>query len=189
MPAAATGYSAPRQSSRGGGDVVGGARFHRRGHVGNPVESAITWILPPKCLFLPEYPDMVAGLDTLGYPIGRDQGAVQCQVQQLIAFGLGEGLMEVRGLRGQHVEALVQIPARGGPGQPVIASQVLHAHGVTKPAQHEFRLRPGNSGPLLRPPIVGLAVAVQQTGEVGKGFDRHVVDGRVGKHVGSLQRI
>lgn len=50
-----------------------------------------------------------------------------------------------------------------------------------------LRLRQGCSGPLEGPSIVG--PAVQQAGEEVQGFDRHVAGGRVGKHVGSLQRM
>lgn len=97
--------------------------------------------------------------------------------------------MQVRGLGGEYVDALVQIPVGRGLRQPVIAPQVNHARVVAEPAQHQFRLRPGRASPLKRAQIMGPAVTVQQAGEVVQGFDRHVADGRVGEHVGSLQRM
>ena len=55
--------------------------------------------------------------------------------------------------------------------------------------QHQFRLGAGRTGAVFGVPIVGLAVMVQQLGEVGQGFGGYVAGGRVGEHVRFLQRI
>ncbi|CAM3096406.1 hypothetical protein KV203_10945 [Skermania piniformis] len=47
-------------------------------------------------------------------PVGVDQCRVQAQVRPLFACGLVEDVVQVRGLVGDHVDRLVEVPVGGG---------------------------------------------------------------------------
>lgn len=132
---------------------------------------------------------MIAFLGALRQAVGGNQGAVQGQVGPTVFLRLALGLVEVRSVGGQHVDALVQVPVGSGLGQAEVAGQVDDPRRVAAPAQDELRLGPGRACPLVRTGVVGHAVAVQQAGEVVQGFSGYVADGRVDKHVGSLRRM
>ena len=59
----------------------------------------------------------------------------------------------------------------GGLGQPVIAAQGCYAGIVPESAQNELGPGARRAGPLERPGVVVLAVAMQQTGEPVQTFD------------------
>lgn len=118
-------------------------------------------MLPPKRLCLPEYHRWLPFSVRSASEVAGDQRPVQGQIGQAIGLRLHQGFVQIRGLGGQHVDALVQVPVGGGLGQSVIGGQGCYAGAVAVPAQHQFRLGPGRARPLERAQIVGLAVAVQ----------------------------
>lgn len=144
-------------------------------------------MLRPVVLVLTGVPQVVAVGPAFGESVGGDQCPLQGQVGQLLGVRGGQDLVQLRCLAGEHVDVLVQVAVGGGLGEAVIAGQVGDPARVAEPAQDELGLSPGRAGPLGRPEIVGPAMPVQQTGEEGQSFDRHVTDGRVGENVGPLQ--
>src|SRR3712207_2961275 len=90
---------------------------------------------------------VVAGIGILGpAPVGADEGAVEDDMGPAGGLAGLEHRVQVRGGRGEHVDALVQIPAAGCGGHPGIAGQGGHAGVLPEPAQHQQRLGGGRGG-------------------------------------------
>lgn len=143
-------------------DVVGRARFHRggpqreAGGVGDDLD------VPAETFVLARIPGVVALLRPFGQPVGGNQGAVQGEVGQVVLLRGGQALVQVRGVGGQHIDALVQVLVGSGLGQIMIGGQCCYAGVAAIPAQYQFRLGAGRAGPLVRTGVMGAPVAVQQ---------------------------
>ena len=96
-------------------------------------------------------PQVVTGLGSRGDPIGGDQRAVQAQVGLAGGVRLGEDMVQVRGVRGDGVQALVQIAIGGGVADGRVGGERMQVDAVAQPAQHQQHLSMHGGRALPRP--------------------------------------
>jgi len=130
-------------------------------------------------------PEVVAGIGTLPAPGRGDQGAVEADVFPPGFDPVGEDVVQVRGMGGDHVDTFVEIAVGGGLRDPRVAGECCDVGTVPEPAQHHHRLDVDGRGPLPRPVVGSLAVRGQDAGDEGQGVLGHVERGTIGDHVGS----
>jgi hypothetical protein len=93
---------------------------------------------------------VLAALGAGGDPVGRNQRAVQAQEGQRAGAGAGQHVGQVGGVRGDHVECLVQVPIGGGDAQLRVGGQGAHVEAVAQPTQQQGALGVHRAGPLRR---------------------------------------
>lgn len=123
--------------------------------------------------------------DLLGQAAGVEPLAVQDHEGDAFVPGPFQGFVQVRGLRGEGLGALGDVPVRGGAGDAVVAVELLDAGAVTEPAQDENRLlaageRPAPGWGAAQSPLGG-----QQAGDEANQLHGHVKRGTIGDHVES----
>jgi Prokaryotic E2 family E len=98
-------------------------------------------------------------------------------------FGPFQRFAQVRGLAGEDLDDLVQVPVGGGPRDAVIAGQGVRAGAVAEPAQHQHGLPEAGQRPAPR----GCAAAAPLSGQQIRGelhqFPGDVERGTIGDHV------
>jgi hypothetical protein len=115
-------------------------------------------------------------------PVTADQGAVQDDVAGALGQSPLEGLAQLRGLRGQHLDDLIQVAVGGGLGQAEPGAQPRDAHLVPEPGQPEQRL-PVAAQPAGVFPGPDLAAAgSQQPGNEHDQGNRNIESGTIGDH-------
>src|SRR6266571_551826 len=116
-------------------------------------------------------------------PVGGDDLAVQDHVGESGVFGPFQGLVQVRGLFGEDLGDLVQIPVGGGPGDAVIPGQSTGAGAVAEPAQRQHRLPVAGQRPAAPRCAAVAALGGQQLrGELHQ-FPGDVKRGTIADHV------
>jgi hypothetical protein len=75
-----------------------------------------------------------------GDSVGLDQGAVDVHVAVAGGLGRQQRAVQVRRLRGKHVDALMKALVGGGFADRVVDPQLPHPGGVAQPADHQHRL-------------------------------------------------
>jgi hypothetical protein len=125
----------------------------------------------------------------LGAAVGADQLAVNDDVRPALLGHLGQGVVQVGGLGGEHREGLVAVAVGGRAGHPEPSTDdrklALGAH----PHQHQQRL--AKAGQQARP-LAGApcpALGAQQPGQLADQFTGDIEDGRIGDQRGVLGRL
>src|SRR5689334_8364244 len=72
--------------------------------------------------------------------MGFDQRAVQDYVRHALAMTPGQDFVQVRGMVGENIDALVQVAVAGGLRDAGIAGQAMHAPALAELVQHQHRL-------------------------------------------------
>src|SRR5690606_3244667 len=119
-----------------------------------------------------------------GDPGGADRGAVHDHVGVPGREPLIEYLVQVRGLGGEHGDALVQIPVGGGDADAGVGGQPGDRGGIPEPAQYQHRLPPHRQGAPAAAGAAGGAFLGQQPGRVPADGLGDVEAGTIGDHGG-----
>jgi hypothetical protein len=122
-------------------------------------------------------------LDADRDPVGGNQRAVQAQEHHPGGAGVGEELAQVRGVRGDDVEAFVQISVAGGDADPGLQRQGAQIQAVAQPAQHEHDLGVHRAGALPRASTGSAAVTGEPAGHRPQYRCGHVQPGTI-RHSG-----
>lgn len=134
-------------------------------------------------------PHVVPGLGTLPAASRGDEGAVETDMLPAGLDPTFEHVVQVRGVRSDHVDTFVEIPVGGGLRDAGIARQGGDVGAVAEPPQHHQSLDVDGRGPLPRPAIGPAAVRREDTGDEGQGVLGHVERGTIGNHVGSCSGL
>jgi hypothetical protein len=124
----------------------------------------MTCTLPPWAVCLPGPPQVHLSLGPVAAgsrtrnadPVGADQGAVHGDVRMTGGAGGQQCPTQPRRCRGEHVDALVQVPVGRRGADPVVDGQLGQPGAVEEPAQHQHRLPIAAQRP---PPTSGAAAA------------------------------
>lgn len=100
-------------------------------------------MFPPCFSCLPEYHRWMSLpflLSLLGDAVGGDQGTVEDDVTKTGMPGSVKGLVQVGGLGGQDLDALVEVPVSRGGRDVGVAGELADTGAVTEPAQDQHCL-------------------------------------------------
>ncbi|GAA5179076.1 hypothetical protein GCM10023322_07970 [Rugosimonospora acidiphila] len=157
-----------------GGAGAGGVVLASRAHVGGPDQEAgrVGEDLDVVAVVLalarpPQVGPVRAGSRD---PVGVDERAVQVDVGVACDFRRGQCRVQVRGERGEHVDALVQVVVGGALGDPVVGGELADTGVVREPAQHKHRLRERAQCPGVAPGADLGAMLLQQPGQEPHGL-------------------
>ena len=112
--------------------------------------------------------------DLLGDAVGGEQLAVEDHEGDALLPGSFQGLVQVRGLRGENLGALVDVAVRGGAGDAVVVAELLDPGAVAEPAQDQDRLLTSGQGPAAGRGAPQAAFGDQQAGDEAKQLRGHV---------------
>jgi hypothetical protein len=73
------------------------------------------------------------------HPAGLDQRAVQDHMRHALAAAASQHFVQVRGLHGEYIDALVQVAVAGGLRDTRVAGKAVHARPVAEPAKYQDR--------------------------------------------------
>jgi hypothetical protein len=147
------------------------------------------WTLPPGRWCLPEY----QGVDLLALhaghllrdAVGGEQLAVQDHEGDAFLPGPFQGLVQARGLHGENLGALADVPVRGGAGDAVVAAGLLNPGAVPEPPQDQDCLLTAGQRPASGRGAPQAPFLDQQAGDEAKQLHGHVKRGTIGDHVES----
>lgn len=108
----------------------------------------------------------------LADPVGGDQRAVEDHVRSVRGESVAEHVGQFRGLRGEDVDALVQVPVAGGDGDAGVVGQCGQWGALSEPAQYEDRVAEGSQG------AASAAAAAFTTVDLRRGAGREGVGRR-----------
>ncbi len=97
----------------------------------------------------------------LADPVDPDQRPVQRQVRPSLLRGSIKYLLQVRGVLGEHLDALVQVSIRGGDRQAGLGGENPQHRIVAEPPQDQFRWRAGRRRPPTGPGTDPVSVRLQ----------------------------
>jgi hypothetical protein len=119
----------------------------------------------------------------LGAAVGGEHLAVEDHVRGTLGHRPFQDLRQARGLSGQHVDGLGDVPVDGRAGHAVVAAEGVDPGPVAEPAQRENRLV--TAGELPAPGRGGAAAALggQQPRQVAKQFRGYPFSGTSGLSV------
>jgi len=121
----------------------------------------------------------------LGEPAGAEQLAVQDHEGGALLPGPLQGLVQVRCLGGEDIGALADIAVGSGPGDAVVAGELLGPGTVTEAAQDHDRLLTAGQRPAPGRGAPVPALGDQQAGDEAKQLHGHVKRGTIGDQVES----
>jgi hypothetical protein len=121
--------------------------------------------------------------------VGLDQCAVQVDVRPAFTAGSLEDLVQVRGVAGEHVDALVEVPVGGGDADPGVTGKQSHRGVGAEPAQHQDGLPVAAQDPAALAGADPAAVSGQPPRQLLDGTDGNVERGTMGNHVGSSRMM
>jgi hypothetical protein len=116
-------------------------------------------------------------------PVGGDDLAVQDDVGEFLVFGAFQGLVQVRGLAGEDLDDLVQVPAGGGPGDAVITGQCVQGGAVAEPPQAQHRFPEAGQRPAAPRCATAAPLGPQQLRSEQHQFPGDVKRGTIADHV------
>lgn len=149
-------------------------------------------MLPPCSWALPEYhasislPFDAGGL--FAQPVAGEQLAVQDDVTRAVVVGLLQRFVQIRSLRGEHADDLVEIAVAGGPGDAVVTGQRGDVAVLAEPPQREHRLVEAGQRPAVLTGAAFAALGAQQPAEVLGEFAGDVEHGTIGNQGEPLVR-
>jgi hypothetical protein len=138
---------------------------------------------------IPQVDDLA--LDTAGgffAPVAGDDRAVKDHVGEALLPCSLQRLVQVRGLRGEHLDDPVPVPVGRGPGDLVVAGQRVRRGAVAEPAQPQHRLPEAGQRPAPLRSAATAPLGGQKLRDELDQFPRDVKRGTIGDHVESFSR-
>jgi hypothetical protein len=128
-------------------------------------------------------------LDALGglrAAVGADQLAVEHDVRPALLGHLGQGIVQVGGLGGEHPDTLVAVAVGRRARQPEPGTDDLDVAPGAEPNQHEQRLAEAGQQASALAGAQHTAFGAQQLGQLQHQFTGDVEDGRISDQRGVL---
>jgi hypothetical protein len=98
------------------------------------------WTFAPGRCFFPECQALISlpfALVTVGEAVGLEDLPVEDHVRDAVGQRAPQGFVQVRGLRGQHVHGLIDVPVGRRAGDRVVGGEAVDPGPVPEPAQRE----------------------------------------------------
>ena len=151
------------------------------------------WTLPPGARCFPEYQALIVSPLTLvgglRAAVGADQLAVDHDVRPALLGHLLQGLVQVGGLRGEHLDALVAVAVGRRARHPEPGTDDLDLALGAHPHQHQQRLAEAGQQAGSLTGAAGAALGAQQLGQLEDQFTGDIEHGTIGDQRGVLGRV